>query len=110
MPARRRRHRHRVAGGPPRVLEPNIKRGAMEAVIGVLILVILILAVTTLVRSVRVVPQQRMDVVERLGKYKRTLSPGLNLLIPNVDSVRNKLDMREAVVSFPPPPVITSDN
>ncbi|MFI6070793.1 SPFH domain-containing protein [Actinoplanes sp. NPDC051343] len=82
----------------------------MEAVIGVLILVILIFAVTTLVRSVRVVPQQRMDIVERLGKYKRTLSPGLNLLIPFVDSVRNKLDMREAVVSFPPQPVITSDN
>lgn len=82
----------------------------MEAVIGVLILVIVIFAVTTLVRSVRVVPQQRMDVVERLGKYKRTLSPGLNLLIPFVDAVRNKLDMREAVVSFPPQPVITSDN
>ncbi|MEV6842511.1 SPFH domain-containing protein [Actinoplanes sp. NPDC051411] len=82
----------------------------MEAVIGVLILVILIFAITTLVRSVRVVPQQRMDVVERLGKYKRTLSPGLNLLVPFVDSVRNKLDMREAVVSFPPQPVITSDN
>jgi regulator of protease activity HflC (stomatin/prohibitin superfamily) len=82
----------------------------MEAVIGVLIIVILIFAVTTLVRSVRVVPQQRMDVVERLGKYKRTLSPGLNLLIPFVDAVRNKVDMREAVVSFPPQPVITSDN
>jgi regulator of protease activity HflC (stomatin/prohibitin superfamily) len=82
----------------------------MEAVIGVLILVIVIFAVTTLVRSVRVVPQQRMDIVERLGKYKRTLSPGLNLLVPFVDSVRNKLDMREAVVSFPPQPVITSDN
>jgi regulator of protease activity HflC (stomatin/prohibitin superfamily) len=82
----------------------------MEAVIGVLILVIVIFAVTTLVRSVRVVPQQRMDVVERLGKYKRTLSPGLNLLVPFVDAVRNKLDMREAVVSFPPQPVITSDN
>jgi regulator of protease activity HflC (stomatin/prohibitin superfamily) len=82
----------------------------MEAIIGVLILVIVIFAVTTLVRSVRVVPQQRMDIVERLGKYKRTLNPGLNLLIPFVDGVRNKLDMREAVVSFPPQPVITSDN
>ena len=82
----------------------------MEAIIGVLILVIVIFAVTTLVRSVRVVPQQRMDIVERLGKYKRTLNPGLNLLVPFVDAVRNKLDMREAVVSFPPQPVITSDN
>jgi regulator of protease activity HflC (stomatin/prohibitin superfamily) len=82
----------------------------MEAVIGVLILVIVIFAVTTLVRSVRVVPQQRMDVVERLGRYKRTLKPGLNLLVPFVDAVRSKVDMREAVVSFPPQPVITSDN
>src|ERR1700748_3025908 len=82
----------------------------MEAIIAVLILVIVVFAVTTLVRSVRVVPQQRQDIVEQLGKYKRTLDPGLNLLVPFVDSVRNKLDMREAVVSFPPQPVITSDN
>ena len=51
-----------------------------------------------------------MDVVERLGKYKRTLTPGLNLLVPFVDAVRTKVDMREQVVSFPPQPVITSDN
>src|SRR3954462_6067333 len=82
----------------------------MEAVIGVLIFVIALFAVITLVRSVRIVPQQRMDVVERLGKYKRTLSPGLNLLVPFVDAVRTKVDMREQVVSFPPQPVITSDN
>jgi regulator of protease activity HflC (stomatin/prohibitin superfamily) len=82
----------------------------MEAAIGVLILVIALFAVVTLVRSVRIVPQQRMDVVERLGKYKRTLTPGLNLLVPFVDAVRTKVDMREQVVSFPPQPVITSDN
>src|SRR6185436_19142783 len=82
----------------------------MEAVIGVLILVIVVFAIVTLLRSVRVVPQQRMDVVERLGKYKRTLSPGLNLLVPFVDAVRSKVDMRGQVVSFPPQPVITSDN
>ena len=82
----------------------------MEAVIGVLVFVIALFAVITLVRSVRIVPQQRMDVVERLGRYKRTLSPGLNLLVPFVDAVRTKVDMREQVVSFPPQPVITSDN
>jgi regulator of protease activity HflC (stomatin/prohibitin superfamily) len=82
----------------------------MDAVIGVLIFVIALFAVITLIRSVRIVPQQRMDVVERLGKYKRTLSPGLNLLVPFVDAVRTKVDMREQVVSFPPQPVITSDN
>ncbi|AGL15772.1 SPFH domain-containing protein [Actinoplanes sp. N902-109] len=82
----------------------------MDAIIGVLIFVIALFAVITLVRSVRIVPQQRMDVVERLGKYKRTLAPGLNLLVPFVDAVRTKVDMREQVVSFPPQPVITSDN
>ncbi|MFI7543398.1 SPFH domain-containing protein [Actinoplanes sp. NPDC049599] len=82
----------------------------MEVVIGVLIFVIALFAVITLVRSVRIVPQQRHDVVERLGKYKRTLSPGLNLLVPFIDTVRTKVDMRENVVSFPPQPVITSDN
>jgi regulator of protease activity HflC (stomatin/prohibitin superfamily) len=66
--------------------------------------------VITLLRSVRVVPQQRMDVVERLGRYQRTLKPGLNLLLPFIDAVRTKVDMREQVVSFPPQPVITSDN
>src|SRR3982751_3085983 len=82
----------------------------MEAVVGVLVLVIVVFAIVTLLRSIRIVPQQRMDVVERLGKYKRTLNPGLNLLVPFVDSVRTKVDMREQVVSFPPQPVITSDN
>jgi regulator of protease activity HflC (stomatin/prohibitin superfamily) len=82
----------------------------MEVAIGVLIFVIALFAVITLVRSVRIVPQQRHDVVERLGKYKRTLSPGLNLLVPFIDTVRTKVDMRENVVSFPPQPVITSDN
>ncbi|BCY06814.1 SPFH domain-containing protein [Actinoplanes sp. L3-i22] len=82
----------------------------MGAVVAVLVIVIVLFAVITVVRSIRIVPQQRMDVVERLGKYKRTLSPGLNLLVPFVDAVRSKVDMREQVVSFPPQPVITSDN
>jgi len=76
----------------------------------VLAAAIAIIIVITLVRAVRVVPQQRMDVVERLGRYQRTLKPGLNVLMPFVDAVRNKVDLREQVVSFPPQPVITSDN
>jgi regulator of protease activity HflC (stomatin/prohibitin superfamily) len=82
----------------------------MDAVVGIIVAVLVVLAVITLVKTIRIVPQQRMDVVERLGRYKRTLSPGLNLLVPFVDSVRSKVDMREQVVSFPPQPVITSDN
>src|SRR5215212_1290027 len=82
----------------------------MDAVIGIILIAIALIVVITVVRSVRIVPQQRMDVVERLGRYKKTLTPGLNLLVPFVDAVRTKVDMREQVVSFPPQPVITSDN
>src|SRR3954453_1211582 len=82
----------------------------MTAVIGVLVVVIVGFAIVTLLRSIRIVPQQRMDVVERLGKYKRTLNPGLNVLVPFVDAVRSKVDMREQGASFPPQPVIPSDN
>jgi regulator of protease activity HflC (stomatin/prohibitin superfamily) len=76
----------------------------------VLLVAVAVIVVVTLVKAVRIVPQQRQDVVERLGRYKRTLSPGLNLLVPYIDAVRTKVDMREQVVSFPPQPVITSDN
>src|ERR687886_695518 len=61
-------------------------------------------------RSIRIVPQARAGVVERLGRYHRTLEPGLALLVPFVDRVRPLIDLREQVVSFPPQPVITEDN
>jgi regulator of protease activity HflC (stomatin/prohibitin superfamily) len=82
----------------------------MEVVLLVVVLAIALLAVTTISKAVRIVPQQRMDVVERFGRYRRTLGPGLNVILPFVDRVRTKVDMREQVVSFPPQPVITSDN
>jgi regulator of protease activity HflC (stomatin/prohibitin superfamily) len=69
-----------------------------------------LIVIVTLARAVRVVPQQRMYVLERLGRYQRTLKPGLNVLVPFIDAVRARVDMREQVVSFPPQPVITSDN
>jgi regulator of protease activity HflC (stomatin/prohibitin superfamily) len=84
--------------------------GPGEAILLGIAVVAAIIVIVVLLRSVRVVPQQRMDVVERLGKYQRTLKPGLNLLVPFIDAVRTKVDMREQVVSFPPQPVITSDN
>jgi regulator of protease activity HflC (stomatin/prohibitin superfamily) len=82
----------------------------VDVVIGIVVLLIALFALITVMRSVRVVPQQRMYVVERLGRYSRTLTPGLNILVPFVDAVRARVDMREQVVSFPPQPVITSDN
>lgn len=61
-------------------------------------------------RAIRVVPQARAGVVERLGRYHKTLTPGLNVLVPFIDRLRPLLDLREQVVSFPPQPVITEDN
>jgi len=78
------------------------------ALIAIIVVVVLVLVV--LVRSVRIVPQARAGVVERLGRYQRTCSAGLNLLTPFVDRMRPMIDLREQVVSFPPQPVITEDN
>ena len=61
-------------------------------------------------RTVRIVPQARARVVERLGRYHRTLTPGLALVVPFIDRLRPLIDLREQVVSFPPQPVITEDN
>ena len=75
-------------------------------VLGVVALVVLI----TLARAIRIVPQARAGIVERLGRYNRTLDAGLALVIPYVDRVKPLIDLRESVVSFPPQPVITEDN
>ena len=74
------------------------------------LIVVAIVVLFTIARGVRIVPQARAGIVERLGRYQRTLDPGLALVIPYVDRVRPLLDMREQVVSFPPQPVITEDN
>ncbi len=77
---------------------------------GVIALVIVILVIVTIAKSVRIVPQARAGIVERLGRYHRTLSPGLSLLVPYIDRLKPLVDMREQVVSFPPSSVITQDN
>ena len=74
---------------------------------------LLLLAVFVLIgviRSVRIVPQQMAVIIERLGSYSRTLDDGLHLLVPFIDKPRATIDLREQVVTFPPQPVITSDN
>jgi len=76
----------------------------------IVILVVAVVVLAVLARTVRIVPQARAGVVERLGRYSRTLTPGLALVVPFVDRVRPLLDLREQVVSFPPQPVITEDN
>ncbi|GAB4085299.1 hypothetical protein GCM10028784_19290 [Myceligenerans cantabricum] len=76
----------------------------------IVLLILLIVVVVALSRAVRIVPQSVALVIERLGKYHDTLTPGFHLLVPFIDKVRAGVDMREQVVSFPPQPVITSDN
>jgi regulator of protease activity HflC (stomatin/prohibitin superfamily) len=76
----------------------------------IVVLVVAVLVLGVLARTIRIVPQARAGVIERLGRYHRTLSPGLALVVPFVDRLRPLIDLREQVVSFPPQPVITEDN
>jgi regulator of protease activity HflC (stomatin/prohibitin superfamily) len=76
----------------------------------IVIVVVALFVLVTLARTIRVIPQARAGVVERFGRYSRTLTPGLAMVVPFVDRVRPLLDLREQVVSFPPQPVITEDN
>ncbi|MFG1948866.1 SPFH domain-containing protein [Nonomuraea sp. NPDC048826] len=73
-------------------------------------LFVILFAVFTVLKAVRIVPQARARNVERLGRYHRTLKPGLNFVIPYIDRVYPMIDLREQVVSFRPQPVITEDN
>jgi regulator of protease activity HflC (stomatin/prohibitin superfamily) len=80
----------------------------LEALI--VLIVVAVVVLFTLSRGIRIIPQARAGVVERLGRYQRTLDPGLALVVPYVDRVKPLIDLREQVVSFPPQPVITEDN
>src|SRR5438046_195110 len=79
---------------------------ATAIVLGVIALFVLLV----LARTVRIVPQANAGIIERLGRYNRTLTPGLAIVIPFVDRLRPLIDLREQVVSFQPQPVITEDN
>ena len=74
------------------------------------LIVIAFFVLVVLGKMVRIVPQARAGVVERLGRYDRTMDAGLRILVPFIDRVRHMADLREQVVSFPPQPVITEDN
>ncbi|HEY4898979.1 MAG TPA: SPFH domain-containing protein [Candidatus Nanopelagicaceae bacterium] len=79
---------------------------ALLIALGVLVL----LAILITVGTIRIIPQASAGIVERLGKYHKTLEPGLNLIFPGIDRLRPLVNLREKVVSFPPQPVITEDN
>ncbi|MGB8407358.1 MAG: SPFH domain-containing protein [Mycobacterium sp.] len=76
----------------------------------VLLLMLVALAIVVVVKSVALIPQAEAAVIERLGRYSKTVSGQLTLLLPFVDKIRARVDLRERVVSFPPQPVITEDN
>ncbi|HEX6578934.1 MAG TPA: SPFH domain-containing protein [Jiangellaceae bacterium] len=81
-----------------------------STVVLVVVFLLAVFVLVTLAKSVRIVPQARAGIVERLGRYNRTLDPGLTVVVPFVDRVLPLIDLREQVVSFPPQPVITQDN
>jgi regulator of protease activity HflC (stomatin/prohibitin superfamily) len=76
----------------------------------IVLAVVAIFVLIVLARTVRIIPQARAGVVERLGRYSRTLDAGLTIVVPFVDRLRPLIDLREQVVSFKPQPVITEDN
>ena len=77
---------------------------------GIIAAVVALLVVITVLRSVRIIPQARARNVERFGRYRKTLEPGMNFIIPGIDRVKKEIDLREQVVSFMGAPVITADN
>ena len=76
----------------------------------IVIAVVAVFVLVVLARTIRIIPQARAGVIERLGRYHRTLNPGLAIVVPFMDRLRPLIDLREQVVSFPPQPVITEDN
>jgi regulator of protease activity HflC (stomatin/prohibitin superfamily) len=77
---------------------------------GIVAAIVALLVVIIVLRSVRIVPQARARNVERFGRYRKTLEPGMNFILPVIDRVKKEIDLREQVVAFTGAPVITEDN
>src|SRR6476469_10181943 len=84
----------------------------MEGAVAGLVMVgvLVVFAAIIVAKSIALIPQAEAAVIERLGRYSKTVSGQLTLLLPFVDKIRAKVDLRERVVAFPPQPVITEDN
>jgi regulator of protease activity HflC (stomatin/prohibitin superfamily) len=76
----------------------------------IVLIVVAVFLIFVAARTVRIIPQARAGIVERLGRYQRTLNPGLTILVPFMDRLKPLIDLREQVVAFQPQPVITEDN
>lgn len=82
----------------------------MSTIAIVVVALLALFVIITVVKAIMVVPQAQSAVIERLGRFRTVASPGLTFLVPFLDKVRARIDLREQVVSFPPQPVITEDN
>ena len=96
-PGRHQARRHADQGRHRTCLSPGVAMILAEIIVAA---VVAIFVVITVVRSVRIVPQARARNVERLGRYRKTLEPGMNFVIPMIDRVKPIIDLREQVVSF----------
>ena len=76
----------------------------------IVLIVVAVFLIFVAARTIRIIPQARAGIVERLGRYQRTLNPGLTILVPFMDRLKPLIDLREQVVAFQPQPVITEDN
>jgi regulator of protease activity HflC (stomatin/prohibitin superfamily) len=76
----------------------------------VILIALAVLIVVILVNTIKIIPQQRVAVVERLGRFSRLLTPGLNMIIPIIDQIRTFHDLRIQQANVPPQSVITKDN
>ncbi|MCL3837252.1 SPFH domain-containing protein [Aeromicrobium duanguangcaii] len=81
-----------------------------ENALVVFFILLVVLLIATAAMSLKIIPQNFAGIVERLGKYRTTLTPGPHLIVPFIDRVKYRVDQREQVVSFPPQGVITEDN
>ena len=73
-------------------------------------IVIVLILIIVLAATIKIVPESNEQIIERFGKYNRTMHAGINFKIPFVESVRSRVSLKEAVLDFPPQPVITKDN
>lgn len=82
----------------------------MTTTVIIVVVLLALFVIITVAKAIMVVPQAQSAVIERLGRFRTVASPGLTFLVPFLDKVRARIDLREQVVSFPPQPVITEDN
>ena len=82
----------------------------MDSALGSIGLLLVVLALVVLFKTVKIVPQKQVMIIERLGKFHKSAEAGLNIIVPFFDSVRSVMDLREQITPIEPQPVISRDN